>query len=81
MSEKVKLYIKDLFGEMKEEVFDIVNTSPSSKIATQNIMEYVSGKIAAASQGYMVDLYGELSQKTLNEAVFQDLPMLINFTN
>ena len=72
MSEKVKIYIKELFGEMKEEVFDIVNTSPSPKIATQNIMEYVSSKIAAASQGYMVDLYGELSRKTLNEAVFQD---------
>jgi len=72
MSEKVKGYIKNLFADLKEEVTDIVRTSPSPTVATQRIMEFVSGKIAASSQGYMVDLYGELSKKTLNEGIFQD---------
>ena len=72
MSEKVKGYIKELFVEMNEEVADIVSTSPSSSVATQSIMEYVSSKIAASSRGYMVDLYSELSKKTLSEEIFQD---------
>lgn len=72
MSEKVKDYIKNLFVDLKEEVTDIVRTSPSPTVATQRIMEFVSGKIAASSQGYMVDLYGELSKKTLSEEIFQD---------
>lgn len=72
MSEKVKGYIKELFEEMNEEVADIVSTSPSSTIATQTIMEYVSNKIAASSEGYMVDLYSELSKKTLSEEIFKD---------
>lgn len=72
MSEKVKSYIGKLFIEMNDEVNEIVKSSSSSTIATRSIMEYVSGKIAAASQGYIVDLYGELSKQTLNEAFFQN---------
>ena len=51
MSEKVKGYIKKLFVEMNKEVADIVSNSPSSAIATQSIMDYVSSKIAASSEG------------------------------
>ncbi len=72
MSEKVKGYIEKLFVEMNEEVSEIVNTSPTSVIATQEIMEYVSSKISASSKGYMIDLYGELSKKTLSEKIFED---------
>lgn len=72
MSKKVKGYIKELFVELNEEVSDIVQTSPSSTVATQSIMEHISGKIAASSRGYMVDLYGELSRKTLSEEIFKD---------
>lgn len=72
MSEKVKGYIEKLFVEMNEEVSEIANTSPTSVIATQEIMEYVSSKISASSKGYMIDLYGELSKKTLSEKIFED---------
>lgn len=72
MSEKVKGYIEKLFVEMNEEVSKIANTSPTSVIATQEIMEYVSSKISASSKGYMIDLYGELSKKTLSEKIFED---------
>lgn len=72
MSEQVKGSVKKLFVKLNEEVSEIVRTSPSLDAATRNIMEYVSGEIAASSQGYMTDLYSELSQKTLSEAIFQD---------
>lgn len=72
MSEKVKGYIKNLFVELNEEISDIVKISPTSTIAMQSIMEFVSSTIAASSQGYMVDLYGELSRNTLNEEIFKD---------
>jgi len=72
MSDKVKGYIKKLFVELDKDVTDIVHTSPSTNTATENIMGLVSSKIAAAAQGYMVDIYGELSKKTLNEELFKD---------
>lgn len=72
MSDKVKGYIHELFVEMNAEVSNIVNSAPSSSIATQRIMEYVSSQVAASSEGYMVDLYSELSRKTLNEEIFKD---------
>lgn len=72
MSEKVKSYIKKLFTELNEEVNGIVKISPSSTKATQSIMEYVSVKIAASTQGYMADIYSEMSKKTLSEEIFQE---------
>jgi len=72
MSAKVKGYINKLFVDLKEEVAEVVDTSITPEMATQSIMELVSSKIAASSQGYMVDLYGELSRKTLSEEIFQD---------
>lgn len=72
MSEKVKGYITKLFIELDKEVKGIVQSSFSSAATAQNITEYVSSKIAAASQGYIFDLYSELSKKTLSEDIFQD---------
>lgn len=72
MPEKVKIYIKKLFVEMTEEVNNIIRAAPSYNAATHSIIEYVSTKIAASSQGYMIDLYIELSKKTLQEEIFRD---------
>ena len=72
MSDKVKQYINDLFVELNVEVTDIVHRSVSPTMATQDIMELVSVKIASSSKSYVVDIYSELSRKTLSEPVFQD---------
>ena len=72
MSENVKRHIGELFVEMNGEIASIIRTSPTSAIATRSIMEYVSSKIAATSQGYMADIYGELSKKTLSEKIFEN---------
>lgn len=72
MSEKVKGYIKELFTEMNAEVAGMARTSAPSTSAIQTIMDYVSSTITAASEGYIVDLYRELSRKTLSEDIFKD---------
>lgn len=69
---KVKGYIQELFVEIKEDISDIIKFAPTIEMATQSIMECVARKITMATQGYMVDLYSELSKKTLQEAIFQD---------
>ena len=71
MYENVKGYIKKLFGELDERVTSIVQTSPSFQAANQSIIKLVENRITSASQGYMIDLYCELSQKTLSEEIFQ----------
>lgn len=68
----VKQHIKNLFIEMNDEVRQIVKVSTSADSATQEVMEYVSSSIAAASRGYMADLYSIFSKKTLNDPAFQD---------
>lgn len=68
----VKTYIKELFVTMNPEVSKMVNNSMSSEKATEDIMRYVSSKIASASRGYMSTIYSTLSDETLKEPIFQD---------
>ena len=73
MSEnKVKNYIKELFEELNTAVTNIVETIPDTDMATQHIMETVSGRVTAATEGYVFDLYSLLSKDTLKEEIFQD---------
>lgn len=73
MSENnVKNHIKELFEELNTEVMNIVETTPDTDMATQHIMETVSGRVTAATEGYVFDLYSLLSKETLKEEIFQD---------
>ena len=73
MSEnEVKNHIKELFRELNTEVTNLVETIPDTDMATQHIMETVSGRVTAATEGYVFDLYSLLSKETLKEEIFQD---------
>lgn len=71
--EKVNSSIKELFSVMNDRVADIIKKSSSSDAAAKKIVTYVSGEIAAKSYGYMSTLYTSLSDKTLQETVFQNV--------
>ena len=58
---------------MNAEVEKMVQNSFSSDKATTDIMEYVSGRIASATRGYMSTLYSSLSAETLKEPIFQNV--------
>ncbi len=74
MSEiKVKAHIKKLFTTMNAEIEQMVQSAYSSERATKDIMEYVSGRIASISHGYMSTLYFSLSSETLKEPIFQNV--------
>lgn len=82
MSEmKVKAHIKELFVTMNDEVTNMVQNSYSSEKATKDIMQYVSGKIASTSRGYMSTLYSALSDQTLREPIFQNVDNANKFFN
>lgn len=82
MSEmKVKAHIKELFVTMNDEVTNMVQNSYSSEKATKDIMQYVSGKIASTSRGYMSTLYSALSDQTLQEPIFQNVDNANKFFN
>lgn len=69
---KVKNHIKELFEELNAEVVNIVDSIPDTDMATKYIMESVSSRLTAATEGYVFDLYSVLSKETLKEAAFQD---------
>ena len=60
----VKAYIKELFATMNPEVSKMVRNSFSAEKTAEDVMCYVSSKIAAASHGYMSTIYSTLSDKT-----------------
>lgn len=82
MSEmKVKAHIKELFITMNTEVERMVQNSYSSEKVTEDIMKYVSGKIASTCRGYMSTLYSSLSDETLKESIFQSVDNANKFFN
>lgn len=71
MCNKTKEYIDKMFLKINADVSKIIENSSNAEIATQQIMETVSNKITVAIQGYMIDIYSELSKVTLLEPIFQ----------
>ena len=71
MCNKTKEYIDEMFLKINTDVSKIIESSATVEIATQQIMETVSSKITVAIQGYMIDIYSELSKATLSEPIFQ----------
>ena len=71
MCNKTKEYIDKMFLKINADVSKIIENSSTAEIATQQIMETVSNKITVAIQGYIIDIYSELSKATLLEPIFQ----------
>lgn len=71
MCNKIKEYIDKMFSGINTDISKIIENSTTWEIATQQIMKTVSGKITVAVQGYMIDIYSELSKATLSEPIFQ----------
>ena len=67
----VKDMISKQINAMMPELEKMVDHATSSEMAAQNVMNYVSSKIAAMSRGWLSTEYSELSEKTLAEVVFQ----------
>ena len=72
MYNEIQKNIDELFLKINADVNKIINNSVTVDAATQQIMETVSGEITASVQGYMIDIYSELSKETLAESIFQN---------
>lgn len=77
--ELTEMYNKDLekdvrkmFRELKIKTNEIIESSNSMQIATERISDAVSSKIAAESEGYIVDMYASLVSKIKSEDYFKD---------
>ena len=68
---RTKEYINKMFVEINADINRIIKNSPTNEVATQQIMELASSKITASIQGYMIDIYSDLSKETLSEPIFQ----------
>lgn len=72
LDNKVKGLISELFDEMDVEVSKIIKKAPTTEMAIEEVMNYVSSTITASTQGYMVDLYSALTEQTMNDEIFKD---------
>ncbi len=70
--DELKNQIHELFEEMKRKTNDIVETSRTRSIASDRITEYVSAKVAAEGEGYIVDIYNGLVTELKEDEYFQN---------
>lgn len=64
--------IAELFEGLRRDADKISASTPDQQAAVKQIMETVSSRVTAAVSGYLFDLYFALSEKTLEEPIFQE---------
>ncbi len=71
MSEQINSLIHEQFEILSHEVDDIINSNLRLDKATKEIVDHVSRRLTAKSDGYISSLYTQLSKKTLQDPLFQ----------
>lgn len=71
--------VKNMFVEINGKTNEIIQESPSFEEATKRIMEFISTKLTMECEGYIVDLYYDLTERVKNEDFFKDPDHLNKF--
>lgn len=69
---ELKKEIHIMFQELAVKAKEITDTSRTSQMATEKISKVVSSKVAAESEGYIVDMYTYLVAKIKEDEYFKD---------
>ena len=69
---EMKKQVEKMFCELHSKSENIVASSSVYKNASERIMKLVSSRIAAESEGYIVDMYTSLVKRIKQESFFQD---------
>lgn len=69
---ELKNEIHIMFQELAAKAKEITDTSRTSQMATERISKVVSSKVAAESEGYIVDMYTYLVAKIKEDEYFKD---------
>ena len=69
---EMKNQVEKMFCDLRSKSEGIVASSSIYKNASDRIMKLVSSRIAAESEGYIVDMYTLLTERIKQEAFFQD---------
>ena len=69
---EIKKQVEKMFCDLHSKSDDIVAMSSVYKSALDRIMKLVSSRIAAESEGYIVDMYTALVEQIKQESFFQD---------
>lgn len=71
--------IRSMIQELAVKAKEITENSSSTQIATERICDTVSSRVAAESEGYIVDMYNSLVSKIKADELFQDSERLNAF--
>ena len=69
---ELKNEVHKMFGELAKKAKEITETSRTAKIATERISDVVASRVAAESEGYIVDMYTCLVAKIKDNDYFKD---------
>lgn len=75
----LKQEVHMMFCELSEKAKDIIRNTSSLQMATERISEAVASRVAAESEGYIVDVYISLVAKIREEDYFKDPQHLNDF--
>ena len=70
--ESIKQDVRDFFQKLTEEVHEIISQAPTLQVANEKIASKVGINVANACEGYVNDLYYNLTKQVKKEDFFQD---------
>lgn len=76
---KLQKQVKKMFRDLRSKSDDIIASSSIYKTASDRIMNMVSSKVAAESEGYVIDMYTSLVEQIKKEDFFRDPDHLNRF--
>ncbi len=64
--------VKQMFRDLQARADEVITSSSTYRTASERMMNIVSSKISAETEGYIIDLYDSFTERIKKEDFFQD---------
>lgn len=69
---KLQKQVKQMFRDLQTKADEVITSSSTYKIASERMMNMVSSRVSAETEGYIIDLYASFAERIRKEEFFQN---------
>lgn len=70
---KLQKQVKQMFRDLQTKADEVITSSSTYKIASERMMNMVSSRVSAETEGYIIDLYASFAERIRKEEFFRIL--------
>ena len=69
---KLQKQVKQMFRDLQTKADEVITSSSTYRIASERMMNMVSSRVSAETEGYIIDLYASFAERIRKEEFFQN---------